>query len=99
MNIEVTDEKVAEVMAMTSKDSMLEHVAKFDDHWLSEQMVKNGTCNHAMEPAAKVTSGHKVNWCDECSVVMQNMWTETFCDCEMNSYGDLVSSLEAGGHI
>merc|ERR1712156_892402 len=99
MNIEVTDERVAEIVQLTSRDSMLEHVTKFDDHWMAQAQKEHGTCNKIMEPAAKVTSGHSVTWCEESLKVMQEMWLRTFGETGLNSYEELIANLEADGYI
>eukprot|EP00928_Gymnodinium_smaydae_P065443 TRINITY_DN48597_c0_g1_i1.p1 TRINITY_DN48597_c0_g1~~TRINITY_DN48597_c0_g1_i1.p1 ORF type:complete len:353 (+),score=43.37 TRINITY_DN48597_c0_g1_i1:110-1168(+) len=62
------------VSAMTSKEFMSKHDGQFDDNFITRMGRELGRAVKVLEPAAKVTTGHKTKITDATKVWLQSNW-------------------------
>ena len=85
------------VANLISRENMVKHVDKFDDHFIAEQQEKHGTALRIMEPAPKVRIGgskkkqhlsqHTIEW-------LEDQWLEKVTPITgHSSYDEFASSM------
>ena len=84
----------AAVAKLLSREVMLQHVHRFDDHFIAERQRAVGTACRIMEPSAKVTPGRHSELNAHTRAWLEAQWQEQVCaSTGLASYAELVAAV------